>query len=50
MNENSFISVAIPTFYSSPHIEECLESFSDIPIVNEIIINDDGYLKRNIRN
>jgi len=45
MNEDSFISVAIPTFYSSPHIEECLESFSNIPIVNEIIINDDGSSK-----
>ena len=42
MNEDNFISVAIPTFYSSHHIEECLKSFIDIPKVNEIIINDDG--------
>ena len=42
MKENKLFSVAIPTYYSSEHISECLKSFIDIPKVNEIIINDDG--------
>ena len=40
MKENKLFSVAIPTYYSSEHISECLKSFIDIPKVNEIIIND----------
>ena len=42
MKGNKSFSVAIPTYYSSEHISECLKSFIDIPKVNEIIINDDG--------
>ena len=43
-------SVAIPTYYSSKHIVQCLSGFVNIPEINEVIINDDGSSKEEYKN
>ena len=50
MKDNNFLSVAIPTYYSSAHITECLKSFKNIPQINEIVINDDGSSDKEYKN
>lgn len=40
------ISVAIPTYYSSDYISQCIKSLINIPIISEVIINDDNSSKQ----